>query len=334
MAKESDIWFREQTGWYYTTLKGKQIRLSREKEEAKKALHSLLAQEPEPGPSEVKAFPTFRKIADLFISNSIRVNKPTTIRMHKMFLQSFVNRIKGKRVNDLKVHHVSEWLASTPWGQSSSCSARGAILAALNWGVDQGYITSHPLTKLKRGSHKRRERVFSADELKAIRENVKPDFADFVRALELTGARPFSELAHVTADMVDWKEGTITFVEHKNERKGKTRTIYMAPELVTLLMRLAEKYPTGILFRNIKGKIWTSHDATRRLHYITGKLGIPKGTIYAIRHYVITKGLELGMNANTIAELVGNSPVTISRHYDHLSKQKKTMLEAAKKIAN
>ena len=158
---------------------------------------------------------------------------------------------------------------------------------------------------------------------------MKPDFSNFVRALELTGARPFSELATVTAAMIDWLDETITFAEHKNEKKGKTRTIYLVPEMVEMLKRLAAEHPAGLLFRNTKGHVWTSHDATRRLHYATDKLGIPKGTIYAIRHHRITAALEKGMTANVIAELVGNSPITIARHYDHLSKQKKTMKEAA-----
>ena len=36
------------------------------------------------------------------------------------------------------------------------------------------------------------------------------------------------------------------------------------------------------------------------------------------------------MTANVVAELVGNSPLTIARNYDHLNQKTKTMLEAAK----
>ena len=334
MPRPHKVWKRKQDGWYYVTLKKKKIRLSLDRAEATRMMHELLSQEEQHEPPVSGAFPTFRRVADKFLDHSERVNQPNTFRMHKYYLQSACDRFGKKRVSDLKVHHVTAWIAETGWGESTSCSGRGAVLAVLNWAVDQGYIPTHPLKKLKRGSHKRRERVFSADELRRIREFVKPDFADFLRALELTGARPFSELAKVTAEMVDWADETITFSEHKNEKKGKTRTIYCAPELLTLLRRLAEAHPTGLLFRNIKGKIWRSHDATRRLHYATEKLGIPKGTIYAVRHHVITKGLEKGLNANVIAELVGNSPITISRHYDHLSKRKAAMKEAARTVAS
>jgi integrase len=195
----------------------------------------------------------------------------------------------------------------------------------------QGYIDSHPLTKLKRGTHKRRERILTVEERQLIRNNVKEDFADFLLALELTGARPFSELATIRADMIDWKTKTIQFAEHKNERKGKTRTIYISPKLAVLLKRKCQEHPTGLLFRNRNGCIWASHDATRRLRYVTDKLKLPRATIYAFRHTYCTDALAKGMSANVLAELVGNSPVTIARNYDHLSKMRESMLAAAAK---
>jgi integrase len=367
MPRKSSVWFREQDGYYYTTVRREQKKLSKDEREAERLYHELMAREEPDEPPTALASPTFRKLADKFLDNSLRVNKPTTSRMHKVYLQSFLDRIGRKRVRDLKVHHVGEWITATGWGESTACSARGTVLAVLNWAVEQGYIDRHPLGKLKRGSHKRRERVFTAEEMRKIVGFVKPDFADFLRALELTGARPFSELALLaaTADgwdeavaairatrrikpkrprpgdgkpprpgVVDWAGRTVTFGEHKNEKKGKTRTIYLVPELVAMLERLAERHPTGPLFRNSLGGLWTSHDATRRLHHATRKLGIPRGTVYAVRHKVINDGLEKGLSANVIAELVGNSPVTISRHYDHLSKRKAAMLEAAEKVVS
>ncbi len=219
---------------------GKQVKLP-DKAEAERAMHALLAQET-PEPEAVTSLPAFRKLADLFIDQSLRVNKPTTSKMHRLFLQSFRDRIGRKRVSDLKVHHVSEWIAAkTTWGSSTACSARGTVLACLNWAVEQGYIPGHPLGRLKRGSHKRRERVFTVEEMGRIKAHGTPDFADFIVALELTGARPFSELATVTAAMVDWQEGTIRFGQHKNEKKGKSRTIYLVPDLLALLRRLAAR---------------------------------------------------------------------------------------------
>ena len=73
---------------------------------------------------------------------------------------------------------------------------------------------------------------------------------DESREWRRSGGGSFCELAKLTADMIDWQENVIRLGEHKNEKKGKTRTIYLVPEMVGLLSRLAEKHPSGLLFRN------------------------------------------------------------------------------------
>jgi integrase len=130
--------------------------------------------------------------------------------------------------------------------------------------------------------------------------------------------------------MIDWEGGTIVFKDHKNAGKGKTRTIYMTPDLVALLRRLTRVHPEGLSFRNSKGHVWTSHDATRRLHYATDKLGLPRASLYAYRHTFLTDALSKGMSADVLAELAGNSAITIARNYSHLSKKRAAMLAAAR----
>jgi hypothetical protein len=43
MARKPSVWFREQTGWYTTTIGGEQVKLSKDKKEAETAFHELLA---------------------------------------------------------------------------------------------------------------------------------------------------------------------------------------------------------------------------------------------------------------------------------------------------
>jgi integrase len=327
MARTPTIWLRSQDDHFYTTVRGNKIKLSPDKKVATRLLHELLAKQEEPAGSNIS--PSFRKIADLFLDDSEKHKKPATCRVAKFFLQSFCDHVGKRRVADLKVLHATEWVNANNWNTSTACSGRSTVLACLNWAVTQGYIDSHPLTKLKRGTHKRRERILSAEERQLIRDNVKTDFADFLLAMELTGARPFSELATLRAEMIDWKTKTIPLAEHKNEKKGKTRTIYITPKLADLLKRKCEEYPTGHLFRNRTGGAWTSHDATRRLHLVTDKLKLQRATIYAFRHSYCTDALAKGISANVLAELVGNSAVTIARNYDHLSKKRESMLAAA-----
>ena len=43
MARKPTVWLRKATGWYMTTLNGRQHKLSRDKSKAEKAFHALLA---------------------------------------------------------------------------------------------------------------------------------------------------------------------------------------------------------------------------------------------------------------------------------------------------
>ena len=81
MAQKAKVWFREQTGWYMTTIRGEQIKFSKDEKEAERAFHALMAQE-EPEVKDTGVFPTFRKLADMFLADSLANKKPTTYRMH------------------------------------------------------------------------------------------------------------------------------------------------------------------------------------------------------------------------------------------------------------
>src|SRR5688572_11762696 len=102
MARKPTVWFRKQTGWYMTTIRGEKLKLSPDKDEAERAFHALMAREPEEK-KDTAVFPTFRKVADLFLADSLAHKKPNTYRMHLYYLQSFCDHVGRKRVNDLRV---------------------------------------------------------------------------------------------------------------------------------------------------------------------------------------------------------------------------------------
>ncbi len=85
MARPNKVWKRKGTNWYYAKIGGKKVRLSKDREKAEELMHRLFGEKKkEDAVANTNVFPTFRKLADLFIDNSTRVDKPTTVRMHKM----------------------------------------------------------------------------------------------------------------------------------------------------------------------------------------------------------------------------------------------------------
>ena len=156
----------------------------------------------------------------------------------------------------------------------------------------------------------------------------------FLFCLEHTGARPFSEVAKLTAAMIDWEDASVTFADHKNKKKGKARIMYLTPDLLKKLRELARERPEGPLLLTQKGRPWTRQAATKAMRRIEKKAGVPRIMIYAWRHTFITDCLAKGMSPTIIGRLVGNSARTIARFYDHVEQRKDALREAAKQAVS
>ena len=154
-------------------------------------------------------------------------------------------------------------------------------------------------------------------------------FRNFLTFLELTGCRPYSEAARVTADLVDWAAGTITFAGHKNERHGKARVVYLTPVLTALLRDWCQDTPAGPLFRTKNGVAFNNRNVTTRVRRLERALGIPRFCLYSFRHAYFTEALENGVPAALLAEIGGNSPRTLEKYYSHLDQRKDALRAAA-----
>jgi hypothetical protein len=99
MPRQPTIWFREQDGWYYTTLNGVQTKLSKDPHEAEKAFHTLLAQEPD---EQRKGYrPSFRKLADEYLEFTRRTKSVKTYEHQRDFLQSFCGHVKARPLGEM-----------------------------------------------------------------------------------------------------------------------------------------------------------------------------------------------------------------------------------------
>jgi hypothetical protein len=114
-------------------------------------LHALLANAPDEGPVGVR--PTFKKLADLYLDFTQQTKSERTYAHQKYFLQLFCDHVKTKRAADLKPGDVTAWLLkhSEQWGHNTQVTARGLVVACLNWAVAEGYLPYSPLARMKVG---------------------------------------------------------------------------------------------------------------------------------------------------------------------------------------
>jgi integrase len=334
VPRKPTVWFREQDGWYYTTFKGVQTKLSKDPREAETAFHALLGQEPDDEPKAYR--PSLRKLADLYLTYTERAKSERTYKHQQYFLQSFCDHVKTKRVADLKPGDVTAWvLKQKTWGHNTRVTARGIVVACLNWGVEEGHLRYSPLARMKVGQMHGRERILTREERERVLAAARNrTFRLFLRFLEQTGARPYSEAAQITAEMIDWGGECVPLQKHKNARKGKRRTIYLTEEAKAILKELCELRPTGPLFRTRHDKPYNKSNIIKAFRRLERNLGIERFNPYSYRHTYITEALERGLTADVLAELVGNTPKTIAKYYSHLESKKSALREAARQAVS
>lgn len=328
MSRPNTVWRKKNSEWYYTTFQGKQVKLAKDRAEAVRAMHQLLAAEAEP--DVVRGRPMFKALANDFLEFSHESNTAGTFDGHRRYLQSFAVLVKSRRAPDLRGEDVTKWFRANPaWGQSTRTLATQSLKACLNYAVTQGRISANPLAKVRHSGMKRRERIVTPEEKALIRKRASGTFKDFLFALEQTGARPFSEIGRLEARFVDWEKGIAELPEHKNRRKGKRRTLYFTPALAAVLKRLAGKHPEGLLFRNRYGNPWDRQAWYKWSKLFERDLGVKGVTAYSYRHAYATEAIMKGVPLPTLAELMGTSVRMLIKNYSHVSQKTDALKEAA-----
>lgn len=255
---------------------------------------------------------------------------------------------------DLKKKHVQQWVDMHPSWKSDNTKRSNMIIAmaAFNHAVKEAELLSvNPIMGLKKPAAFARVTYFKEDEAAEIGEycNRPPKkkavslspVGVFFRMLLLTGARPFSELAKVTADnLQETDDGMVIRIKagtdeegnyrHKTaQRTGKDRVIYLFPEAEETIRQLEARYPRGsgmALFRTPRGRAWTRGNGVQRFCQMKKALAWNHDpdkkhlSFYTCRHTFAKRmlsGYWTGQSGTieTVAGLLGNSPSICFKHY-------------------
>jgi len=246
-------------------------------------------------------------------------------------------------VDELKPHHVTDWLRSQErWNATTRSDAAAAIRGAIQWAVDEGRIPANPIAKLRLQRGQPRDHVISRSEFETLLANVwtqnyprrwVASFRAVLLALRLSGCRP-SEVINATIE--DFDGSTWTIREHKNRKKTqRPRVVYLSPCLQSLTRASARGRESGPVFLAADGRPWKYSDIRKRFERLRDKTGISsKCVLYSFRHTWITEALLAGVDVATVAEMAGTSIQMIDRHYGHLSQAKNHMINAAAVVAS
>lgn len=335
-------WFRKEDGWWYGQIgKGPRRRQKRLVEgdanyRAAKRKHKEL-REDESVLAELTSGSLVKKVFIAFLKLHSRKHcSKETHAWYLYYLRLFSKKHGTMKVCQLKPIHVTEWLASKDWVDTTRNRAITCVKRAFNWASEQGIIKESPLKGLKKPPIANRERLLSPDERKlvigAIRDKA---FKLFLFAVGQTGARP-GEVRKVTSE--HWHPSGMWVFPATNHKTGKRtrkpRVIYLTAPMVNLCRRLLQERPPGTpLFLNMRGKPWTRNAVRCRFRQLRRKFPQLKGVVcYCFRHGYATSALERGIPIAQVSELLGHADTRmVSQFYGHLSSRAEHMREMAAK---
>jgi integrase len=312
------------------------------------------------GPTYLEALDRFRKLVsqeankgtdNYLVSallNQYRAHLRTTRKsgvpgVFEVMARGFAEEFGDRRVCELKPHMLEEWLArQEQWNSTSKAHAGTLILAAVSWARKKGFIQNDPLAgrvDLPQPRLRGREASMS-DELMDLliaeaRKNKmrSQEFADFLWALRLTGARP-GELRHAKA--FNYQKGRIVFrwnatrgYIHKTAKKTqRDRIIYLTPELQAYVEAQIRLRPDGYLFQTPRGTQWSPTSVGNKWRWLMKRPrvieyceqhGIDPDSLkpYFFRHSFLSRWVEDGGDIYIVAQLCGTSVKMVEKRYGH-----------------
>jgi integrase len=321
MRTSSKPWFRKQNKTWYVEINGTQVRLSKDKAEAKRKWLKLMAE------GELPQDRWLSECVEHYLESLI----PKTRRTREQVLKGFQARVGPIRVSKLTNRHVKGFLKPA-WSPSTVRTAIKTILACLNLAVKDGLIEENPVKNIEKPAWERREKILTGEELDALSAAAREPFKTLLKAMTDSGCRP-SEICGLKVEDC-FPDQSIWLVENKtkNQTGVKKRPIYLTPELGEITRKLMGSRTAGHLFLNRYGQPWTTDTLRLRFARLRTKLGLSAGVIpYGTRHRFASNAINRQkMDSLVVARLLGHSDARMLQR-TYFREDTDAMVEAVKK---
>jgi len=254
-------------------------------------------------------------LCDRFLQWALSRKKPKTYKEYARYVnQHIIPRFGKMHVSDVSAMDVESYISqlrATPILANRLISTLSKLFnMAEKWGFrPQG---SNPTRHAERYREKARKRYLSKEEATKIMDRLtfyekqRPQAVAFLWLLLYTGARP-AEIAQARPEQL--KGNRFELEDHKTDRTGRDRIIYLPPQAVAVISSLP-RYQGGTI-TGIKSP-------TRLWRTILEETGITGLRMYDLRHNFASVALASGSTLGEIGELLGHSCPTSTKRYAHL----------------
>ena len=204
------------------------------------------------------------------------------------------------------------------------------LKAVFNWGIREGLASSNPCQNIVIGRDGIRSviledasaysRLFSTLATLEDRKQIRPQAADAIRLIALTGARR-GEIAKLKWSQVDFSRGLITISpsSHKTGRRtGRPRLIGLPGSGEEILRRQPRRGPEDFVFEPYRGKGPLELSKPWRMVRKDAKLPERAG-LHSLRHSIATRWALIGAGAPQLAALLGHAQVSTVERYIHFA---------------
>lgn len=276
---------------------------------------------------------TVRAALEAYLADLKRHGRPEAAREAegRFKLTVYKDPIAELRLEDATQDDFLEWRDRLMAGRQPRSVNRQvrAVVAGLNRARQLGHVGNPEAWSLKPLADDVEDdgetAVFlTPEQRRAIIQAAPQPLAEFLQALEYTGARP-KEIAAVKAGDFD---GAQLRVAHRKGRPPKLRVrfVVLGPEGVAFFTRQAKnKLPQAHLFTEDGETPWRRHQWCRQIKaaiaaankHLKGKARIPVGaSAYSFRHARISELLQIhGVDPLTVAQQCGTSLAMIEKAY-------------------
>ncbi len=276
---------------------------------------------------------TVRQALDAYLSDLRRHGRSETAREAegRFATTIYKDRLADQELESATREDFLEWRDRLHEGRQARTVNRNvrAVVAALNRAMELGHVGNPGAWKMRSLSddiEDSGETAVFLDEKqrKTLIAAASAETALFLRALELTGARP-KELAATTAGDFD---GSALRLSHRKGKPPKLRVRHavLSAEGVEFFRRqAADKLPAAPLFTEDGVQTWRRHIWSRRIRAAIaahndkaqGRNRLPtNASAYSFRHARISELLQIhGVDPLTVAAQTGTSLVMIEKAY-------------------
>jgi integrase len=303
------------------------------KEEADRAFHAMMSRKPTSRPRAARA--SLGEVRDAYIESVKARLRPTTIRQYTWVLGAFVEHLgESTPADEVGEADILRWLSRLSIDRSGMAAYSKIVKSMFSKAARWRMIPDNRAAGLQIRHTQKQRLVPTREQAQRIIGEASGATKTLVLFLWATGARP-SEVASLQVEHLRRGEaGWHATLESKTSgATGKARTIRLPASMTPEVDRLAGDRTKGPLLLRANGRPWNIHAMSRALARLRRKLGYGLECCPgSFRHLWITDMLEAGVPIATVAELAGNSPAVISKHYSRLRQRTAHLDEAANKV--